>query len=179
MRVDRYMLGQQLHDRRHSEHVRNPPPRDQSPSLVRVESVAGEQHRLHSTRHLHELMHACSMRKRRQDQGRISMRRGGHQIAKVICYDECHLAMGEDRRLGPPRRARREEEPAWIVMLDGRNFRALSAMLRDETIIVVAEFRRSDRNDEPNIGSSLARDRNMLSKVAMADHRGGAAHWPR
>jgi hypothetical protein len=63
-------------------------------------------------------MHAGAMRQRRDDQGRVALRGGGHQVGQVIGHHKRHLAMGQHRRLGSARGARGEEEPAGIVVLD-------------------------------------------------------------
>ena len=142
VRVDRRVLGQHLHDGGHREHVRDPPARDQPPGLVGVEPVAREQHGLDPARHLHELVDAGSVRKRRQDQGGIPVGGARHQVAEVVRDHERHLAVSENRGLGAARRARREEEPARIVMLDGCYGNGLAPMLLDEGIVVLAELRR-------------------------------------
>ena len=146
VRVDRWMLGQHLHDGRHGEHVRDPPLLDQPPGLVGVEPVAREQHGLDPARHLHELMDAGSVRERRQDQGGVPVGGARHQVAEVVRDHEGHLAVRQHRGLGTARRARREEEPAWIVVLDGRDRYAAARIAADEGIVILAELRSSDRN---------------------------------
>ena len=119
MRVHRRMLGQQFDDGRDGEHVCHTPAFDSCPGFVDVEPIAREQHRLGGPRDLCELMDARTMRQRRNHQGRVRLRGARHQVAEVVGDDERHLPMSEDRSLGPPRRARGEEEPARVVMLDG------------------------------------------------------------
>ena len=120
MCVHRRMLGQQFDDGRDGEHVRDAPARNERPSLVDVEPIAREQHRLHGPRHLRELMDARAMRQRRDHQGRIRLRGAWHQITEMVRHHERHLSMGQDRGFRTTRCARGEEEPARVVMLDRR-----------------------------------------------------------
>ena len=149
--------------------------RDQPPGLIGVEPVSREEHGLDPARHLHELMDAGPMRERRQDEGGVPVGGARHQVAEVVRDHEGHLAVRQHRGLGTARRARRVEEPAWIVMLDGRGWYADAIVLRHQGIVILAELRSSDGNHEPDVGGRLACGRDVFGKVGMADHGGGAA----
>ena len=69
-------------------------------------------------------LHRAGARPRRATAARPPARRPprvapGIRSRQVVGDDERHLAMGQHRRLGPPGRARREEEPARIVVRHG------------------------------------------------------------
>ena len=103
------------------------------------------------------------------------MRGPRHQIAEVVRDHEGHLAMGEDRGLGTTCRAGRVEKPARIVMLDSRCWHTDPIVLRYQGVIVLAEVRSPDGDHKPDVGSSLARGRDVFRKIAVTDHRRGAA----
>ena len=136
------MLDQHLQDGRHGEQVRHPMALDQPEGLVHVEAVGRQQDRRRTARHDVELVDAGPVRQGGHDQGGVFLRRSRHEVAQVIVDDERHLAMRQHRRLGPARRARGEEEPAGIVMLDRRRRRLSALVLVDQGAdIGVAEGR--------------------------------------
>ena len=151
MGIDRSMLGQHLHDGRNREHVGDPPLCDKSPGLVGVEPVALEQDSLdpRATCTSWWMPAPCESGARTREAS--CMRGAWHQVAEVVRDHERHLAMGENCGLGTPRRARREEEPTRIVMLDSRHRGTLSRMLHDERVVFLTELRCSDGNDKADI----------------------------
>ena len=142
-----------------------------------IEFVAAEQNRFHAARDLRQLMDTGAVRQRRDDKRSIAMRGRGHQIAQVIGDDKAHLAVRQHRGFRPAGGSRGEEEPAWIVALDGSFRRALRVICGDERIVIVAERRRADRNRNANARRRLFRRRGMVGKISAADHGGGAARF--
>jgi hypothetical protein len=119
-------------------------------------------------------MNASAVRERGDHEGGVVLRRARHQIAEMIGDHERQLPMREDSRLRPARGARREEEPARVVILDGC-FPGLAARVPfDQRVVVRTERRVSDRHDETDI-RGLARRPDVLGEIALADHCGGAA----
>ena len=106
-----------------------------------VEAVAAEQDSFGAACDLRQLMNAGTMRQRRNDERGVVLRRAGHQVAEMIGDDETHLAVRQHGGLRPPRRSRREEEPARIVAFDGCLRRALSVVPRYQRVVIVAERR--------------------------------------
>ena len=129
--VDGGMLDHHLQNGRHRENVGDAMRLDQAERLVDVELLGRQQDGRHAARGLHQLMHAGAMRQRRHHQRGVRFRGARHQIGEMIGHHKGHLAMGQHRRLGTPRGARGEEEPAGIVVVDRgiRDFRA--GMRRD------------------------------------------------
>jgi hypothetical protein len=78
--------------------------------------------------------------------------------------------MCEDGGLWLARRARSEQEPARVIMLDGCCWSSLAHVLLHQGIIVLAELRRSDRDNKANASSRLPRRGNVLRELAMTDH---------
>jgi hypothetical protein len=85
---------------------------DQPESFCDVELFRWQQDGRHAARGLHELVHAGAVRQRRDHQRGVGLRRARHQVGEMIGDHERHLAMGQHRRLGAPRGAGGEEEPA-------------------------------------------------------------------
>jgi hypothetical protein len=82
---------------------------------------------------MHQLVHARAMRQRRHHQRGIGLGGARHEIAEMVGDDETHLAMGQHGGLGTPGRARGEEEPAGIVMLDAASAAAMASTRRSSS----------------------------------------------
>ena len=173
--IDAWMLGQQLQNRRHGEHVGDAPARDQAPSRAGIEAVALHQHALGAARDLRQQMDARAMRQRRDDERGVGLARSGHQVAEVVGDDEPHLPVRQHRRLRPARGARREEEPARIVM-DQCDVRCgLAEMRRHQRVMVRPERRRADGDQRRERRRGLAGGLGMVGEIGVAEHRARAA----
>lgn len=119
VRVRRLMLDHHLQDRGDREQVGHPMRLDQPEGFGNVEALGRQQDGRGRPRGLHQLMHAGSVRQRRDHQRGVLLGGPGRQVGEMVGDDKPHLAVGQHGRLGTACRAGREEEPAGVVVLDG------------------------------------------------------------
>ena len=148
---------------------------DQPEGLFDVEALGRQQDGRHAARGLHQLMHAGAMGQRRDHQRRVGLGRTGHQVAQMIGHHKGHLAMGQHCCLGSACRARGEEEPAGIVIVDRSVFEAAPRAWRRYRLAhrLLGEGALADPPGERERGLAGC-DRRMIGKVAVAQERLGA-----
>ena len=149
---------------------------DQPVGFRDVEFFGRQQDGRHAARDLHELMHAGAVRQRRHHERGIALGGAGHQVGEMIGHHKGHLAVGEHRRLGAAGRARGEEEPAGIVVVDARllhfRIRLRSNRLGDAALAECAGL--ADAPGESQCRARRLHRRRMIGKIAMTEERLGA-----
>ena len=114
------------------------------------------------------------MRERRHHERGVGRGRARHQVAEVVGHDEAHLPVRQHARLRPPRGAGREEEPAGVVVSDGRFLNARAHVALDQAVVVVAAGC-ADGNGDADARRRLPRRGDVGGELAAADHRRRAA----
>lgn len=174
-RIDRWVLDQHLEDRRHREGVSHVPTLDKRPSLFRIESVARQEDRLGSARHLNKLVDAGAVRQRRHHEGGVLMGGARHQVAEVVRDHECHLPVRKHRSLRPASRPRREEEPAGVVVVNVCHPRGLSHVPCHQVVVAVSPTSRPNRDGRPYARDGCPGRLGVAGEVGVAQHERGAA----
>ena len=173
--IDRGMLDHHFQDRRNGEDIADAMALDQPERLVNIEAFRRKQDRRNAARGLHELVDARAMRKRRDHQRGVILGGAGHEVGEVIGDHKGHLAVGQYRRFGSSCRARSEEEPAGIVVLNSRVL-DLCARMRSENLIYgfLAECTLAYPPNERERRARRLHGRGMLREIAMTKERLGA-----
>ncbi len=100
--VNRRILDQHLHDRRHGEHVGDAMPVDQLPGDGGVQSTGRHQHAGGTGGKLEQKVHPRAMRQRRDDQAAVAFGRAGDQVTKMVDDDKASWPCVSTTALGLP-----------------------------------------------------------------------------
>src|SRR3954469_46661 len=166
--IDRGMLDHHFQYRRHREDIADAVPLDQPECLVDIEAFRRKQDGRDAARGLHELVDARAMRQRRHHEGGVILGRAWHEVGEAIGDHKGHLAVGQYRRFGSSCRARGEEKPAGVVVLNTYPLDLCARMRSDD--VVYRFLAERPLAYPPNERERRARlyYRGMLREIAMA-----------